>query len=1076
MTRRLPVLLLCALAVEAPLLAAGPHTFLANEGQWDPAILFRGRSATASVSLLRTGVSFAQVEPEEEEHEEEEHEDHHAAPNFQVWSMRFVDASPDVRISGAEGRRSVTSFLSGSDPAQWVVHPMAYDRVEYAGLYPNIDAHFRQVGTDLEYDYILHPGGEVDRIRNVYRGRVTMELDGAGNLVVTTLYGRQVQRAPVAWQVINGVKRLVDIRFVVHDTRTFGFAVQGDYDHRYDLVIDPLFELVWASYTRAIGAGDNVNYSFANAMDPQGNVYLTGMVDGTFPIEDTIYVGPGNVFPEIFVAKYSAAGDTMLYSTYLPGNSSEHGTSIAVDALGRAYITGIVDLNITGITNFPSTPNAFQPVHSEGSDAILSVLNPLGTGLEYSSFLGGPGGETGYAVALGPLGIAYITGTASGGAGNFPEVAATNYPEGVTCAFVAKFDITQSGPASLLYAIRFGAGGGFGESASCNAHGIAVDAAGNVYVTGNMLVGFGSSNFPVTPGAFSTTYNIGSDNGCAYLVKLGNTLPVSISYATYLGPGQGTSVAVDPATGEAYVVGSTRTTTFPTTTGTLQPVHGADALGNPNSDAFVLKLNATGTDLLYGTFLGGPSSESATDIVVNSAREAYVAGLGSGDFPTSPGALQPQNASPFSQDLWIAHLDAEAAAYACGGATYFGGSQAEYYGSFYDYYAPSISLLDHGGVNDTLSMNATTHSQDLPTTPGVYEEEKVNGIADQPFFLKLTCALEVTAAPVADFVPQTTPTCTGATVDFDDTSSNNASSWTWTFPGGTPSTSSAQNPQDVSFPPGTYTVTLVACNSLGCDEVEQEIVVPVSPVPLIALGNDTTICAGSALTLFAESDGDGYAWLLDGATLAVTTPEITVAQAGTYTVIVTDTSGCAGMDSLEVAITPLPALAFGHSQGGPCRTDQVQFTATAASGAAIDWVFGDGTTGTGTAPTHAYTIPGLYNVEVTATVGACSNTVMQLIDVSTAAGSAFSAQAVPNVFSPNGDGHNDCFGPVGLEAFATCYTLVIHDRWGMELYRTTSPSACWRGTAHGEPVPDGVYYYLLTLGDAPFHGYVELLR
>ncbi|MBP6391857.1 MAG: gliding motility-associated C-terminal domain-containing protein, partial [Flavobacteriales bacterium] len=764
----------------------------------------------------------------------------------------------------------------------------------------------------------------------------------------------------------------------------------------------------------------------------------------------------------IFVAKFSSDGTTLLYSTYLPGNSSEFGTSIAVDALGRAYITGVVDLNFTGQTNFPSTPNAYQPVHADGPDAILTVLDPTGSSLVYATFLGGDGGESGYGVALGPTGIAYVTGTTS--YIGYPEVAATNYPQGDKDVFVAKFDIAQSGAASLIYSVRIG-GGPFSQ---CTAHGIAVDDAGNAYVTGS--TGFGNGTFPVTPGAYNTVYSTGVDGTAVYLLKLGTTLPVALVYSTFLGPGMGTSVAVHTTTGEAFVSGNTYTPQFPTTPGALQTVHGGA------TDAFALRMNAAGSALIYSTFLGGPGYDQSTDIVSNGVNEAYVAGIARDGFPTSPGALQPALAGGLSQDMWVVQLNSTGTAYGCGGSTYFGGTSDEYYGSFYDYLAPSLALHDSGG-QDTLSIAATTHSQDFPTTPGVYEPLKVNGIADQPVFFKFTCA-SMPMAPVAGFNADVLPTCTGALVDFDDTSINGADTWTWSFPGGAPTSSTAQNPQDISYPAaGNYTVTLIACNAIGCDTVVQQITVALAPPATVDLGNDTTLCDGGTATLNADPGFATYIWEWNGSLLSDGTSSITVSEPGVYTVSVADSAGCSGVDTVEVDVLNTPTADFSYAvEETPCASPRLNFIG-AAGGTSYLWAFGDSTSATGPQQQHTYALSGTYTVMLTVSDGPCTNTATQTVFVPEASALAMGPAVVPNVFSPNGDGVNDCFAPVGLEDFANCYSLVVFDRWGVAVFRSGSPNACWKGVNDaGDALPDGVYYYLLTLGDVEYPGAVEVLR
>src|SRR5688572_3793656 len=756
--------------------AQSPVRFLENKGQWPADILYEAQLTSTPLYLLKNGISFHTNDPDQRELH------HDADSSFIVWNMHFVNSNSDVSVTGIDGSPTVNSYLWGNDPSKWVIHPTAFQSVRYNGIYKNTDVVYYASGNDLKYDFELRPGAELSSIKPYYSGVGKLTINSQGDLVITTTYGDQVQKAPVAWQIIEDRKIPVEIKFMLHNDSTFGFHAPYGYNKSTTLIVDPLFQMVWASYTQAIGFSNNINYCFGSTMDKNSDVYLTGMVDGTYPITPGAYSGPGNVVPEIFVSKFSADGTTMLYSTYLPGNSSEHGAAIAVDDSGRAYVTGVIDLNITGIQTFPSTPNAYQQVHDAGSDAFLTVLNPTGTGLVYSSFLGGDGGETGYSIAVGPPGIAYIVGGTSGGTfplknSGIPSLAGNQ-------AFVSKFDVSQSGANSLVYSVRIGAG----QNNTVAGRGLAVSDSGEVYITGTVFNGFGSFNFPTTAGAYATVYNGGQDNMMSFLCKLSNTIPVTLSYSTLLAPGIASAVALDKPTEEVIVVGATNTFTFPVTPGVIQPAHA----GVNGTDAFVMRMNATGTGLIYSTFLGGPLAEGASGVAVNSLGESYITGIAFDNFPTSPGAMQPNNAG--SYDFFVAHLNSNASAYACGGATYVGGSDADYTGSFYDYPSPRITLRDYNGVNDTLLISSTTHSQDFPTTPGVYGPIKVNSIADQPVFFKLTCATTA-VPPVTAFSTTTTTSCGSVSVDFTDLTSNSPTSWQWNFPGATPSSATVENPQ-----------------------------------------------------------------------------------------------------------------------------------------------------------------------------------------------------------------------------------------------------------------------------------------
>jgi len=844
--------------------APSPVTFLKNKGQWQKEILYQGTSTSTNVYFLNDGLSFGQSGEEIENADGTE--DH----PYMVWNLKFINPHKNLKISGAGERTSVISYLSGNDPAKWVIHPEEYDKLKYESVFEKVDLIFYGNGNELKYDYIVHGGGDINTIKAYYEGINKLSLGSNGELVITTPGNVQQQKSPVAWQMINGKKQFVNINYSIVNDSIYGFRADQDYNKNYDLIIDPLFEMVWSSYTKATGTSNNENYCFGNAMDKDGNVYLTGMVDNTFPITPGAYSGPGGVYPDIFVAKFSSDGTTMLYSTYLPGNSTEHGVAIAVDDSGRAYVTGIVDLNITGVTNYPSTANAFQPVHDAGSDAFLTVLNPNGTGLVYSSFLGGTGSETGYGIALGATGIAYVTGSTS--TGNFPTKATNAFPTGDADVFVSKFDISQSGNNSLIYSTRIG-GGAFSY---CQGRSIAVNSAGNAFITGTMGSGFGAPVYPTTAGVYSSVYNTGQDNIMSFVTKLSATTPVSLDYSTYLAPGTASAIAIDAATGDAFIAGSTNTFAFPITAGALQPVHG----GNNGTDVFAVRLNSTGSALVYSTFLGGYWGDVGTGIAVNSAGEAYVTGITQDSFPVSAGAMQTTNAG--SYDFFAVHINASGTGYGCGGATYIGGSDADYSGSFYDYPSPRISLIDHGGNNDTICISSTSHSQDFPTTPGVYGPVKVNSIADQPVFFKLTCFSS--AVPVAAFsAPDSI--CPGTCVDFINLSQN-ASSYQWTFQGASVASSTDINPAGICYAtPGSYQVTLVAASANGNDTISFDINVYPQPPPQGIIQHADTLIANPGATT--------YQWYYNGNVISGATNYIYVAPAsGDYNVVATDVNGC----------------------------------------------------------------------------------------------------------------------------------------------------------------------------------------
>jgi hypothetical protein len=323
-------------------------------------------------------------------------------------------------------------------------------------------------------------------------------------------------------------------------------------------------------------------------VDSSGNAYITGATGSSdFPTTtgalQTTFGGSGG---NAFVSKLNSTGSTLLYSTYLGGSSGGDGAfGIAVDSSGNAYITGL-----TTSSDFPTTTGALQTTFGGGGgNAFVSKLDSTGSALVYSTYLGGSSflGDGGVGVAVDSSGNAYITGAT--GSSDFPTTAGALQTAfvGQTDAFVSKLKSTGS---ALIYSTYLG-GSGFD-----NGRGVAVDSPGNAYITGQTT----SNNFPTTPGALQTSLR-GVSN--AFVSKL-NSTGSGLVYSTYVGGSiqdEGFGIAVD-SLGNAYVTGPTDSSDFPTTTGALQTTFGG------SQNAFMSKLNSTGSALVYSTYLGGSSS------------------------------------------------------------------------------------------------------------------------------------------------------------------------------------------------------------------------------------------------------------------------------------------------------------------------------------------------------------------------------------------------------------------------------------------------------------------------------------
>jgi hypothetical protein len=400
---------------------------------------------------------------------------------------------------------------------------------------------------------------------------------------------------------------------------------------------------------------------FATAVDSAGDLYVTGSANALQPTPGAFETSGSGTF----VAKLSPTG-TVLYATYLGDSSSSPysyqnaGTGIAVDSAGDAYVIG-------QNTNVPTTPNAIASSAASGN-VFVAELNPTGSALIYSTYLPGAVGYAGYqtvgnsgAIAVDAYGNIDVAGAAEAGFPVTSNAFQTTWvaPAGEPNAFFAKIDPTLSGSASLLYGTYLGGSGVVGDQAT----GIALDGAANVYLTGYTS----SSNFPTTAGAFQRT---NAANGSAFVTKFNPALSgaASLIYSTYLGGDKKTGyvstggalesqqnnggIAVDSA-GNAYITGSTLATNFPTTAGAFQVLSGfkknASSYYYPAA-AFLTKLNATGTALVYSTYLGagGLTTSRGSSVAVDANGDAYLAGYtNSTAFPTK-NSLQTPNSSGYT--------------------------------------------------------------------------------------------------------------------------------------------------------------------------------------------------------------------------------------------------------------------------------------------------------------------------------------------------------------------------------------------------------------------------------------------
>jgi len=697
-----------------------PMSFEANQGQTDARVKFASRGSGYSLFLTGSSAVLTLTKPDSTTDVRAGVHNPNNAPRearkptqTDVVRMELVRANPNAKVSGADQLPGTANYFTGSEPAKWHTGVPTYAKVRYASVYDGVDLVYYGNQRQLEYDFVVAPNADPKPIQLHFTGASKLSLATNGDLRVQAKNGQIAFHKPEIYQEGNGQRHPVQGRFALFANNSVGFAL-GRYDRSQPLVIDPI--LVYSTY---VGGISNSGIG-GLAVDSAGNAYVAGTTGSSnYPVTSGAYQTTDNDLygqPTAFVAKLNAKGTALVYSTYLGGTGQyfwgQFGTEtvnvscgngtigtgyynscgdyagpIAVDSSGSAYVAGS-----TFSTDFPVTPGAFQNTNKgdeTNPNVFVTKLNPTGTALLYSTYLGGTGGgdgggDTPSAIAVGSDGTAFVAGYAY--SGNFPVTANAIQPGNgafvATNAFVTRLNATGT---ALVYSTYLGGGGtsipwydpGETQPPGDGANSLAVDSAGDAFVTG---ITYG--NFPVTPGAYLTTSPppvCDGENGCfptslPFVAKL-NPTGTALVYATYLNNGGGgNAIAVDNA-GSAYTTGGSSVTKL-TADGSglvyFAPLTGpveysiaiaVDGSGNAyltgnagaglpvtqnalqptligTSDAFLSELDATGSTLLYSTYLGGSGGASANNIVLDGAGNVYLAGSAGVDFPVTPGALQ----------------------------------------------------------------------------------------------------------------------------------------------------------------------------------------------------------------------------------------------------------------------------------------------------------------------------------------------------------------------------------------------------------------------------------------------------
>jgi hypothetical protein len=597
------------------------------------------------------------------------------------WAVKldFIDANTDVTPVGQQPSQTQISYFTGRRD-RWKTALSSFNKLIYENLWAGIDLVYGGDGNRLKYEFVVRPGADPNKIKLAYRGASSVKLNPSGGLDVLTPAGGFQDDKPYSYQEVSGQRIEIPTAYALESKAGEGRHVYGfhiaSYDKSKPLVIDPVM-LIYSGY---VGGSDNDRVLGITVAD-DGSAYITGGTTSdalTFPVNAGPFFGG---VQDAFVARLNPSGTGFVYCAYIGGSDDDVGFDIAVDGSGNAYIAGATG---SAESSFPVIGGPDFSHNGGGFDAFVAKLNASGASLDYCGYIGGAGVDGGISIALDSGRNAYITGCATSNEATFPVLMGPDltYNGGLLFgdAFVAR--VSASG-AALDYC---GYIGGSGEDAGI---GIAVDSSGNAYIAGGTnsaqasfpvsigpdtsyngglrdgfvakvnatgaalgycgYIGGASgdtcfsiavdnadnayvsgetsstqSSFPVRIGP-DLSYNGGTFLGDGFVAKV-NQSGAGLVYCGYVG-GAGvdvaTGIAVDAA-GNAYVTGGTTSTeaSFPVSAGPDLSFNG----GSFSGDAFVAKVNQTGSALELCGYIGGDGDDLAYSIAVDAAGDAYLAG------------------------------------------------------------------------------------------------------------------------------------------------------------------------------------------------------------------------------------------------------------------------------------------------------------------------------------------------------------------------------------------------------------------------------------------------------------------
>jgi hypothetical protein len=1077
--------------------------FVENKHQWPSQFLYGADLNGARVYLDRSRLFFIQLSqsadgskgktPLKTTFEEQGplHQDYTAFATFEV-SFRGA-AAPKLTVIGIQP--TLFNYYLGNDPTQWASGARAFDGVRYEGLYKGVDLVVYSQDALLKSDWVISPCADPSVIRLDYNG-IKEIFQEDGRLHIKAALGDVIEEKPVAYQFVDGEKRIVACEYVLDGT-TVSFRFPDGYDNNYELVIDPI--LIFSTFSGSTAD----NWGNTATPDADGNLYSGGMVSGVlnstgFPSTPGAYQlkhkGGGW---DVGILKYDSIGANLLYATYLGGSGVETPQSLVVNNAGELLILGA-----TGSHDFPGTaPDSFNGgefivplngvTYSEGTDIFIAKLSADGTNLLAARYLGGTDNDA----------INFIDGD------------------------IDDFDKEES-PLGRNY----------GDQLRGD---ITIDMDDNVFVASSTL----SEDFPLVNSDPGAAFHGGSHD--AVVAKISPDLS-SVIWTRMIG-GDHTDAAFSIKSskkGTVYVAGGTNSLT-------MNGMNGFTPNAPGGVDGWIVELSGDGSQILNGTFLGTTSYDQVYFIDISTTGDVLAYGQTKGNYPIAPlGSIFSQLGG--GQFLHKLSGDLKTSIF----STVFGRGPGPNISptAFLVNECDNIYMAGWGGViNDprffpvqsayyvggnTTNMTVTADAYQKVTVAGndfymivltgdvqlvyatylggtglTHVDGGTSRFDKRGIVYHAVCAScgESSGFPVVGPIPVSRATnhsarCNNAAFKFDLSSlkakvqTNNIALsaagetrvcvpnaivfenksiggelYKWDLGDGTTIDKLKKDTiRHYYKTPGSYIVKLTAIDVSTCIGIDSTSVVVTVFQPNMSVAADRTICYGGSTRIEAFG-AVKYEWRSSKSGFASQeqSPLVSPTETESFYVTMTNEGGCKVTAEIEVVVVPNIDLAFDAEIVYDCVKRpylHINNKSTLLEDEEAFFAFGDGTSGPSTEEFHEYSQDGLYQVRLIGQKEGCVYETGIEVPVVTI--------KVPNVITPeDSPDKNDFFkvlvGNPGSLRETVTIKMVVNDRWGKEVYRSDDYKDDWNASNVGE----GIYYYEIDIvGHTQCKGWLHVIK